>query len=185
MNALKKMELLDCITDSIFSVDEILDGLGGFRLYLPATLRQLEGAGVQLDSNFGIDDDEHAALLDDPAILRVRVDITGKLNDDGRLSVSDDYDVESYCIVPHRGSLEPAWMPCQANFQHAAGSRMRTFYGRNAYRIAEAVSEFADLISEISQGLLESMRDYDFLRLCECGRYVWDGDDCVCDDDED
>ena len=37
----------------------------------PVTLRQVEAAGVRLDSAFGISAEEHAELLDDPGILRL------------------------------------------------------------------------------------------------------------------
>jgi hypothetical protein len=37
----------------------------------PVTLRQVEAAGVRLDSAFGMDGAEHASLLDDPSILRL------------------------------------------------------------------------------------------------------------------
>jgi hypothetical protein len=48
------------------------------RWTVPVTLREIEETGLPLSSDFGIDDQEHAELLDDDGILRINFGLAYK-----------------------------------------------------------------------------------------------------------
>ncbi|HAY20911.1 MAG TPA: hypothetical protein DCY27_01835 [Desulfobacterales bacterium] len=84
----------------------------GIRLYIrPVTLRQIEVAGIMLDSEFGCDENEHGELLDDRSIVRVAVEVVCGINeDDGQIFASDVWSIETLS-----GTLShpnPQWTIC-------------------------------------------------------------------------
>lgn len=101
---------------------------------VPVTLRQVEAAGIQLDSAFGINDQEREELLDNPSILRLTFGALVDASKAGPYTVDRVYDIEALS-----GTLRdsrPRWTSCQA-----VRFARRMEGTENAYRIEMLVRQ--------------------------------------------
>ena len=133
--AIHDLTRTDTETESFFSVS--------------VTLAEVEAAGIELDGAFGIDADEHAELIHDPEILRVRFGVACSC-DDGQWAAREFAEVET--LQSTLSHPEPRWTPCTATYYSAAGSKDRNDHARNNARVdallRSRVPNLADLIGE-------------------------------------
>lgn len=127
----------------------------------PVTLRDVEAAGIELNSNFGINDAEHEELLDDPAILRIVWGAALNPGEDG-WKVDDYHALDTYCA--HLDGEGGRWENAMRVYYSAQGHRDRANARANyrkleeltarmvgeAYepRLAEARRPFEDWLAE-------------------------------------
>jgi hypothetical protein len=89
------------------------------KLYaVPVTLRQVQAAGIKLNSEFGIDDDEHQKLLDDTTILRAVFGVEM----DQSYDITEVYAIETYC---GRIGQDAGWENALQTYYSASDSRDR------------------------------------------------------------
>lgn len=113
---------------------------------LPVTLRAVEAAGVDLDSRFGINDEEHAEFMDAPDMMRVVFGVY--LSDE--CEVSRTARIETFSAHPFG---DAKWTSCMATYYSAKGWVDRGNYANNSRR-AMAVAESV-LTSETVDRLLK------------------------------
>lgn len=98
---------------------------------VPVLLRDLNAAGVELDSTFGSSDAEAAELLTDPTILQLRF---GKI-------VDEDYELQAFvdveCLQSTLSDPEPDWTSCLRRYQdrYVSGHRSQIEMLRNFKRV--------------------------------------------------
>lgn len=131
----------------------------------PVTLRAVEGAGIELNSGFGIDEAEHAELLDDPAILRIVWGACLNPGEDG-WDVDDYHALDTYCA--HLNGKGARWENAMREYYSAQGHRdrqnaltnyrklerlTRDLVGEDEYerRLAEARKPFEDWLAEAAE----------------------------------
>jgi len=118
----------------------------------PVTLRDVEAVGIELNSDFGINDAEHEELLDDPDILRIVWGAALNPGEDG-WSVDDYHALDTYCA--HLDGQGARWENAMRAYYSAQGHRDR----QNAlinYRKLEELT--ARLVGEDYERLLAEAR---------------------------
>ena len=103
---------------------------------VPVTLRQVEEMGIPLDSAMGVDETEHAELLDDKNIMRI---VFGVMIDG--LDISEIVSLK--CLNASLLNPEPYWNDCIARVHHASGSRMGTENDRRKNLVWKLLDEIA------------------------------------------
>lgn len=100
---------------------------------VPATLRQIETAGIELAGGFGIDAEEHAEMLDEAGLLRLTFGV--ELTDDSE--VAEHFDVE--CFDARIGQVSD-WRSCSRIYHHPAGNVERNRTRANRRRIEDLLA---------------------------------------------
>jgi hypothetical protein len=124
---------------------------------VPVTLRQVEAAGIELNSNFGIDEAEHAELLDDPTILRA---VFGVALDEveGEWCVHDYHALDTYCA--HLDGKGPRWENAMQTYYSAEGHKDRANALSNLRRLEGLVINVVGT-EEVQRLLGEARRPFE------------------------
>jgi len=104
----------------------------GVRYILPTTLEQIEAAGVEVDGNFGHDEQEHEELLTDPGILRVVAGIEVDGDDIGRTIWLESLEVRL-------SDGQTKWRDCGRRYSDPRGWVENQMYRQNADRMWKLV----------------------------------------------
>jgi hypothetical protein len=132
---------------------------------VPVTLREVEDQHVSinnvsgflhtipLDSNFGMDDAEHAELLDDPSILRVTFAIEW---DRETNTIYETYGLQAYSA---RLGRDPQWDDCinLRALEHAA----RSIHRANWFSVVSAIRQIAKAHADVDAILGEARKPFD------------------------
>lgn len=105
------------------------------RWYLPVTLRQVEAAGIELEGGFGIDADEHEALLDEPNMLRLVVAVEA---DEDTYTTDEITRIE--CYQSNR-LAPPAWEDCCRIYRMPEGHKQAAAWRANIRRCATLAAQ--------------------------------------------
>lgn len=105
------------------------------RYYLPVTLRQVEAAGIELEGGFGIDADEHEALLDEPNMLRLVVAVEA---DEDTCTTDEITRIE--CYQSNR-LAPPAWEDCCRIYRMPEGHKQAAAWRANIRRCATLAAQ--------------------------------------------